>query len=971
MVNYNDTTLTNTTFTGNQSSIPFINTVLTNCIFNECNLDYCQFLSSSFSSCQFINCSFTETNFNSSTFENITISNCSFLDTNLSSVTFTDFTFFNGNEDYSNCLFNDTNLSGLTLDQKIMENCDFTRTNMSHCIFSNINFNFSTFHNTTLTNIQLSYINFNSTVFYELDFSDLDLSDNITLLKNSNDFISFNEHTILPSIELDSGTYSYEIRQSTVAGASGETTLSYLIGPFINLDEKNLNGIRFTDLNLTDTILTTNSLQNCSSGNISFDTIEPSFKDGYKLVNGYIIGPYVNIVHADLSGADLSSVDFYWTKTDNNTVNNSTIFPDNYNIYGVETNNVTTGVIVGPNVVLIQADITDFHLSTADLSGVRSGSTIGDETTLLPSGYKLEGGYILGPGVNLQQVTLTGLDLTNVDFTNCIFQNTKCSGGVTSDNTTLLPNGYRIEEGYMLGPSMNISDTDFQSKTIDFSSVDLTGVRTKNIINYQNITWPIGYTIINDILFGPHLSLVNSITITNQTFSSINFTKSDLTMAEFTNCTFENCLFDETIFYGTNLTASQFISCSFQNILTYNNVNFTSTTFSGDDNIFINGTTFSECLFVNITDFSLYTLSNKHFISVDFTDSVLNTDLSNSILTKCNFSGSDLSNSTLSNVVGTEWTTNENTILPTNYIISGQQLISTTYTETDTEIIFESTSTLTNETTETYMTTMFDIVSTNEQTLNTILNQNKITKPIFISTTTLNKTTEIKNRSQTQVINSNTTNSNVSITNLNTTDGYYITLYNIGEEVIINLLTNHTLKIRKKNDSSYEIFKNEETEPSQTENVGYQGEFFGFIYTLGSISGYYIGSSNICFPAGEFVLTNEGYVDFKDLDKEKHIIRGKKIEQISQTTTREKNLVQIEQHAFGFNIPNKTTLVSQNHKILYNKRWLTAKQLTKFPMVSFVEYTGQTLYNVELNNYYSMTVNNMNVETLKPVKVLR
>jgi uncharacterized protein YjbI with pentapeptide repeats len=952
MVNYNNTTLNNETFTGDQSSIPFINTTLSNCSFNDCKLDFCQFLDSSFDSCQFINCSFTQTNFNSCSFKNITISNTSFSDTDFSSATFTDYTFFNGNDSYSNCLFHNVNLNGLSLNDKIMQNCEFTNTDMTSCIFSNMDFQFSTFHNTILTGIQLSDINFDSTVFYELDLSDVDLSNTISLVGNSNDFISSNQNTKLPD--------SYEIRQSTVADTSGTSILSYIIGPFMDFNEKNLNGISFTDMNLTNVILTTDQLQNCTSGNIQFDTVPPTLKEGYKLVNGYIIGPYANIVGADLSGEDLSSVDFYWIKTDNNIANNSTIFPDNYAIYGNEDNGTTTGVVVGPNMILIQADITGFDLSVADLTGVRSGLTIGDNTTILPSGYKLEGEYILGPNVDLQQTDLTDLDLTNVDFTNCKFQNTRCTGGVISDQTTILPSGYLILEGFLVGPSINISDTDFNSLVLDFSSADLTGVRTNNLTNYENVTWTVGYSIVSDILLGPSISLVNDIVITGQTLDAINFGGSDLTSAEFTNCIFQTCSFDETtVFSGTNFTNSTFTDCSFGNTEKYNSIDFTSVTFSGNDSIFVQGNEFTSCVFEN-TDLTEYSLSNKNFVSTNFTNAILNTDLSDSLFTNCDLSEANLSTSILTNVVGKELVSTENTLLPDNYIISGQQLISTTYIETLTQVVLEPTSKLTNDTIKNYMITMLNLVSSEERA-----NSLQTERPIYISTENLNRSAEIVDRTLTEIKNSDTSNSTLSITDLNIVKGYYVTLYNIGEEVSFILPTGQTLMIRKKNETSYDLFNGIETRPFQTVNVGYQGEYFGFIYTIGSVSGYYLGRSNICFPAGEHVLTNEGYVDFKELKSNKHEINGRRIKNITRTTTKEKYLVQIEKNALGINKPHKTTLVSLNHKILFDGKWLPAKHLRKLPLVNLVPYTGQTLYNVQLDKYYSMEVNNMTVETLK------
>ena len=220
----------------------------------------------------------------------------------------------------------------------------------------------------------------------------------------------------------------------------------------------------------------------------------------------------------------------------------------------------------------------------------------------------------------------------------------------------------------------------------------------------------------------------------------------------------------------------------------------------------------------------------------------------------------------------------------------------------------------------------------------------------------------------TEIKSSDTSNSSVSVTDLSTVRGYYVTLYNIGEEVSFVLPTGQTLIIRRKNETNYDLYNGIETKPFQTVSVGYQGEYFGLVYTIGSLSGYYLGRSNICFPAGEHVLTNEGYIDFRDLDANKHEINGKKIKTITRTTTKEKYLVQIEKNAIGVNKPYKTTLVSLNHKILHDGKWSPAKHLTKYPLVNLVPYNGQTLYNVQLEKYYSMNVNNMTVETLKVSK---
>jgi len=126
-------------------------------------------------------------------------------------------------------------------------------------------------------------------------------------------------------------------------------------------------------------------------------------------------------------------------------------------------------------------------------------------------------------------------------------------------------------------------------------------------------------------------------------------------------------------------------------------------------------------------------------------------------------------------------------------------------------------------------------------------------------------------------------------------------------------------------------------------------------------------SSNVCFPAKTPVLTNCGYVNIEEIDLAVHTIRNKKIVAITKTVAHDKNLVRIAKHALGHLYPEKTTFISQNHKVFYQGHMVKAKHLVgENENVTFVPYNGQVLYNVLLEEHEKMQVNNLIVETLHP-----
>ena len=128
--------------------------------------------------------------------------------------------------------------------------------------------------------------------------------------------------------------------------------------------------------------------------------------------------------------------------------------------------------------------------------------------------------------------------------------------------------------------------------------------------------------------------------------------------------------------------------------------------------------------------------------------------------------------------------------------------------------------------------------------------------------------------------------------------------------------------------------------------------------------------NDICFDPREIVETDQGNVKIKYIDTDVNTIRGQPILKLTQTRCLEPEMILVEKDRFGKNIPNKDTRMSLNHKVHFKGQMVAAKNLPRGDGIELIDSEHRVLYNVMLPKYTYMKVNNMIVETLRPMKHL-
>jgi hypothetical protein len=124
--------------------------------------------------------------------------------------------------------------------------------------------------------------------------------------------------------------------------------------------------------------------------------------------------------------------------------------------------------------------------------------------------------------------------------------------------------------------------------------------------------------------------------------------------------------------------------------------------------------------------------------------------------------------------------------------------------------------------------------------------------------------------------------------------------------------------------------------------------------------------SDVCFPAGTPIQTDQGIVSIDKISPSIHTIHGESID-ISKTVSRDTYLVEFKKNALGTNYPSKNTIMSKNHKVYYKGKMYKAKEFLEISdKVNKIAYSGEPLYNVLMKTHSTIMVNVMKCETLDP-----
>ena len=191
--------------------------------------------------------------------------------------------------------------------------------------------------------------------------------------------------------------------------------------------------------------------------------------------------------HVGVSGAGIVRVyrfnDSYWEELEDGILNVTQINSNFGNTVRISSDG-TTVVAVAPNTDNdSKSDVGSLHAYDLNLT-----KTPPKFTNIILSGADLTGADLTG-------VELKGANLKDADLTNSVLVNVS-SGDIQSDTGTQLPTAYKIVNGYIIGPGVDLKDgvltgADLTGTTLtgaDLTGADLTGADLSNS-TLTGVTW--------------------------------------------------------------------------------------------------------------------------------------------------------------------------------------------------------------------------------------------------------------------------------------------------------------------------------------------------------------------------------------------------------------------------------------------------------------------------------------------------
>jgi uncharacterized protein YjbI with pentapeptide repeats len=279
-----------------------------------------------------------------------------------------------------------------------------------------------------------------------------------------------------------------------------------IVGPNLNLAycdlrNANLNGVDLSYADLSNANLAGADLSGANltgvkaAGGLSGDKAPRALPPGWQIVNSVLVGPHADLtdrlLNANLGNLDLSSA----------VLQGAQIRDSSGLVNLPKTWRIINGVGVGPGANLSGAELNGADLSEIDLRGVRGRLSTKTKTLTLPVGWHLKQGYLIGPGADLTGAYLNGADLSLVDLRGI-------KGTLKEYANITLPAGWKVWKGTIFGKQADISNQRIDNADltgVDLSGATLTGAQLLGITGKPIL--PIGYRVVDGVLVGPGVNL--------------------------------------------------------------------------------------------------------------------------------------------------------------------------------------------------------------------------------------------------------------------------------------------------------------------------------------------------------------------------------------------------------------------------------------------------------------------------------
>lgn len=239
--------------------------------------------------------------------------------------------------------------------------------------------------------------------------------------------------------------------------------------------------------------------------------------------------------------------------------------------------NFTGANLAGANIA--SSNLNNANFTGANLHRITSGGISGTPS-VLPAGWIISGGYLIGPGANLRGANLSGVDLSGADLTGAILTGVR-SGGILGEPIGL-PDDWSLTGGYLFGPGADLSGArldglsiwgaNLTNANLQGASINQTAINNSNITGLRSggllgtIHQINGAKLINGYIVAPNVNLANA-DLRAANLADMNLENCDLTGADFTNANLERTRMVGTKLVNTNFTFSAMTEANLEGTL--------------------------------------------------------------------------------------------------------------------------------------------------------------------------------------------------------------------------------------------------------------------------------------------------------------------------------------------------------------------------------------------------------------------